>query len=395
MTQEQLSQPQGYAIWNLGFRPFFFGASWFAAFNMLLWLWIYRTGVQVYPAAFGQTLWHAHELLFGYATAVIAGFLLTASKNWTGRQTLHRTPLACLFVLWLAARIMLITPGVPPWIPALLDISFNAWLLIAVSVPIIATRQSRQYAILGKLIFVLACNTLFYADLLGLTEGFARPAMFTMLYVVVGLILMMCRRLIPFFVERGVGYPVTLKNSRVADLASLFLFLGFFVAEVFFTGSSWVAIFAGLLVPVLAIRAWWWYTPGVFSKPLLWSLFIAYLAIVLGFLLYALVPFGVMPSLAMHALTVGGIGLITVAMMARVSWGHSGRNIQSPPKVLGWIFAGLAVSLLARVLGPMFLPQAYLVWILLAGALWSASCLVFAASYTPVWLGPRTDGRYG
>ncbi|MBT8150302.1 MAG: NnrS family protein [Gammaproteobacteria bacterium] len=395
LGNSQLPQA-GLPLWNLGFRPFFMGAAYFGALSVALWIYIYRSGAALYPQTVSPSLWHAHELLFGYVLAVIAGFLLTATKNWTGKQTLHRAPLAWLFFLWLAARLSLLVGAIPLAISAALDLAFIVWLFIAIAGPIIAARQKRQYAILGKLVFLLCCNALFYLDALGAINGVAYPAIYTTLYVVIGLILMMSRRLIPFFVEAGVGYKIQLRNSTTVDLASLFVFLGFFLCEVFFPSSGYQYFFAGLLVPILSIRAWWWYTPGVLKKPLLISLYLAYLGIVFGFVLFALVPLtAITPLLAVHMLTIGGIGLVTVSMMARVSWGHSGRNIQEPPKILGWIFTGLLLAALTRVLAPLFSKLSYPEWVVFSASLWVVSLLCFALVYTPIWLRQRIDRQYG
>ncbi|MEH6609326.1 MAG: NnrS family protein [Halioglobus sp.] len=396
ISEESTSKQMGAPLWNLGFRPFFMGAAYFGALSVVLWAWSYRYGIPIYPNSISPSLWHAHELLYGYALAVIAGFLLTATKNWTGQQTLHRAPLAGLFFLWLAARLSLLTGVIPLALSAALDVLFNTWLFMAIAIPIIGTRQKKQYAILGKLIFLLVCNCLFYLEALGLMSDVARPTMHVTLYVIIGLVLMMCRRLIPFFIEAGVGYKVTLQNSTQMDLASLFLFLGFFIAECFFNVTGYQYVFAALLIPVLAIRAWWWFTPGIFGKPMLLSLYGAYLAIVFGFTLFALVPISsVTPLLAMHVLTIGGIGLITVSMMGRVSLGHSGRSIHEPPKAFAYLFIGLAMAAVVRVAGPLLFVSAYQQWILLSAVLWVLSLLTFAVVCTPIWLRPRVDGKYG
>lgn len=395
IAEENPSKQVGAPLWNLGFRPFFMGAAYFGALSIALWVWTYRYGIAIYPDSISASLWHAHELLYGYALAVITGFLLTATKNWTGQQTLHRAPLAGLFFLWLAARISLMVSAVPLSVSAVLDLAFNSWLFLAIALPIIATRQKKQYAIVGKLIFLLVCNSLFYLEALGFLAEVARPAVYVTLYVIIGLILMMCRRLIPSFIESGVGYKVTLRNSTPIDLASLLLFLGFFTAECFFATTGYQYIFAGLLVPILTIRAWWWFTPGILTKPMLLSLYGAYLAMVVGFTLFALVPISpVTPLLAMHALTISGIGLITVSMMARVSLGHSGRNVNEPPKVMAYVFIGLVLAALVRVVGPLLWLSAYQSWIIISASLWIFCLLAFALTYTPIWLRPRVDGRY-
>lgn len=383
------------SLLNLGFRPFFLGAGLFGVFTLVTWLYSYSTGAYLLPANLTPTLWHAHEMLFGYTTAVIAGFLLTATKNWTGRQTPHQSRLAFLFLVWASPRLLLVMQA-PLWLAALLDILFNAWLFFAIALPIVATASKRQYPILGKLLFLGFCNAFFYSEALGLTEHTASFSLYLTLYVVIGLILMMCRRLIPFFIERGVGTPISLKNSKVLDTSCLVLFVAFLVADLFTSSTHATAFAAGCLAAALAVRGIWWHHPGIWRRPLLWSLYLGYWSLVLGFTAFALVPFGIITALmALHILTIGGIGLITVAMMARVALGHTGHNVQSPPKVVIAIFSAMLLSLIARVAGGVLFPHHYLLSVQLAGGLWILSFIIFVISYLPILTGKRIDNQYG
>ena len=403
---DESQAPSIHPVLNLGFRPFFLGAGFIGAFSLSIWLWTYWTGQSLYPMSLPGVIWHVHELVFGYAAAVITGFLLTAAKNWTNQQTLHQLPLLLLVLCWLFPRLLLVIPGIPLWQIAALDLLFNIGLFVAVAQPIFRVKQRRQYPILGKIIFLLICNSLFYAEALGLTENTARGAVYFALFVVLALILMMSRRLIPSFTENGLNaagskqtppqQKIVLKNARWADLSSLFLFVSFLVAYLIFKQAIVTATLAGVLAVVLAVRAIWWYHPSIWSKPLLWGLHLAYYAQIIGFAGFALSPFGWFPPLlAMHTLTIGGIGIITLAMMARVSIGHTGRDIHQPPKAVSLCLKLVAIAWLVRVVGGMIWPEYYRELVIVSGLSWIAAMLVFLRCLLPILWKPRIDQRYG
>ncbi len=212
----------------------------------------------------------------------------------------------------------------------------------------------------------------------------------------IGLIMTMGRRLIPFFVEVGVGYPVKLFNSKWLDISSLILYLAFFIVEVFVGNSPIVAFIAMCLFIITSIRLIGWHTIGIWKKPLLWSLFIAFLLIDLGFLLVALTPFFNLPKLiVIHAFSFGGIGIVTLSMMARVSLGHTGRNVQNPPKWITFSFIMLIVGSMVRVVLPLIDATHYLSWVLVSQILWIAAFLIFVVIYAPMLIKPRIDGQFG
>ena len=187
-------------------------------------------------------------------------------------------------------------------------------------------------AILSKLVLLGIGNTCFYLGIMGYLEPGVHIAIYGALYLVIGLILTIGRRVIPFFVERGVGYQVTLFNSRWIDISSLVFFLAFFVSELFLHAPWLSQLTASAMFLITTVRIIGWYTPGIFKTPLLWSLFAALGFIDLGFLLFALQgSTSISPYLPVHAFGIGGIGIMTMGMMARVSVGHTGRNLQAPP----------------------------------------------------------------
>lgn len=380
-------------LWSRGFRPFFLVAGLFAIATMVAWLAAYRFGLA--PDLAGITLfqWHAHEMVYGYAMAVIAGFLLTAAQNWTGVDTLHGPGLAGLLLLWLAARLMMLT-GTAWLLPAAAaDLAFAVVLFIAIARPVLKVRQRRQTPVLLVLALLAAGNAAFYLGALAGAPEWVARGVYGGFYLVLGLVLFMGRRVIPFFAERGVGYEVELRNARWNDLASFVFYALFLVAEVLAPGSLAGAVVAALLFVLNGLRLAGWHTPGIWRRPLLWSLYLAYAAIALGFLARALVATGTLsPLVAVHTFALGGVGLITLSMMTRVALGHTGRNVHQPPAVAA-LFLGLLIAAgLSRTLGVASDPGHYALWITLSGALWIAAFGLFTASVGPLLWRPRPDG---
>ncbi|MFB3100245.1 MAG: NnrS family protein, partial [Gammaproteobacteria bacterium] len=330
---EKNSMPSSkFALFNLGFRPFFLGASIFSVVSVFLWMGVFVFQLPLQFKEINMYQWHAHEMVYGYSVAVIAGFLLTAVKNWTGEQTLYGPGLCGLFLLWVVARILFLFGTSFIFIAAFFDMLFMLCLIAAIAYPIVKTRQWRQTGILAKLILLTLGNGLFYLGAAGLIEQGIYWGIYGGLLLIIGLILTLGRRVIPFFIEGGVGYPVHLVNYKWIDRLSLVLLLAFFIFFVFIGNRQISATISLALFLITTIRLFGWHTPGIWKKPLLWSLFISFIFIDIGFLLFAVSDLLNQPiMLAFHAFSYGGIGIVTLAMMSRVSLGHTGRNIQSPP----------------------------------------------------------------
>lgn len=398
ITPPATSQP---AFTHLGFRPFFLAAGLYALVGMLLWTALYSFHWQGLPSTYPSITWHAHEMVFGYAGAVITGFLLTAIKNWTGQQTLHGKPLMLLAGLWLAARVLPFAGVSLAWV-AVLDLLWLSSVLAAAAVPIVRTKQWGQAPILGKLGLLLLANTLFYLGLLGVWTQGLQLGLYAGFYTVLSLMLMMGRRVIPFFIERGVSCPFTAQNHSWIDRASLILFLLFMLADLLamasgHRGAAWAAALLALVqVPLHILRLWGWYHPNIWQKPLLWVLYLAYGWLIAGFTLKFLsVAAGISPFLAVHAFAYGGIATLTVGMMARVTLGHTGRNVAEPPSLVSVIFGLLLIGTLVRVVAVWWLPQFYALWILTAQFIWIVAFALFVWLYAPMLIKPREDGRYG
>lgn len=386
-----------FALFNLGFRPFFLLAGCFAALSIGLWVWKYASAATPALITVSASQWHAHEMLYGFAFAVIAGFLLTAVKNWTGIQTLHGRPLMGLVACWAVARgVMLVAPA-NIIIAAVFDLLFNGWLIAAVAQPIIKVKQWRQLGVLSKVVFLSMGNIAFYAQALGLTSHGAHAALWIGLLLNVSLIMVISRRILPMFIERGVKEEVTLKNSAWIDRL-LMVCLAALLINILTINVEIINIVLGLTIAISAgFRLWRWHTPGIWQVPLLWSFYCGLWLINLGFLLYALsfILAATPAILAIHCWAIGGIGVITLTMMARVSLGHTGRNIHAPPRSVVWVFGLVIFATVSRVLLPIVLPEFYRLSVMLSASGWMAAFGLFCMAYWPILSKPRIDGSPG
>jgi len=383
-------------ILQTGFRIFFLGAAFYAVFSMAFWFLFYVAQGNIF-VAMPLTVWHGHEMIFGFTMAVVAGFLLTAVTNWTGLPTISGWPLLALFSIWVAARMLAFMPAsVPLWPLALCNIVFLLFLSVAVIRPIAAVKQWKQSAVFSKLILILLGAIIFYVALFNTDLVVERKALRFAVYMIVSLILTISRRVLPFFIERGVGYPVTLRNNVMLDRASLVCLIAFSIIDVFLKLPAVVAVLCGLLVVIHLLRLAGWYTHGIWKKPLLWILFLGYVFLIAGFFLKLLASLSHHPDdSALHAFTAGGIGIFTLGMMTRVSWGHTGRNISDAPSALPLIFIPIATGAVIRTFFPLFSEHHYILWIGISQVLWVLAFFMYLIFYFKVLVSSRPDGKLG
>ncbi len=386
------------ALWQSGFRPFFLGAGCWAVISMFIWFGLLQLNWQFGLNNLSPVIWHAHEMVFGYAVAVVAGFLLTAVPTWTNCRAFSGFRLIGVFSFWLLARITgLMGEGSMLPVTACLDILFILGLFVLISWPIIKSRQYRQFGILTKVLLLGASNISFYLGTGGVFENGIHYGLYTGFYLIIALILTIGGRVIPFFIQRGLNLEKPLQNRIWVNIASLVLFLLFWIPEVFFSVPQLTALVALLLLIVHSIRLFDWYETRIWKKPLLWVLYISYSFIVLGFGLKAglLVKLSVSSQLVLHMFAIGGVGLMTCGMMSRVSLGHSGRNIHkiSIPIVLAFI--AIASAAVVRVFFPLFDSQHYPLWISVSQGLWITGFCSFLLVFFPILTTSRIDGRSG
>lgn len=383
-----------YPLFAMGFRAFFALAGLSALALIAVWNAMSNGSLHMdnyYPA----TYWHAHEMLLGYSTAVIAGFLLTAVRNWTGQQTVNPDQLASLSFLWVYGRV---TPFYSELLPdaliAAVDFAFLPALIYFVSKPLLKTGQSKNLIFSGLLLLMMVGNGLMHTEVLGLSETGAMTGLNLVVTLIVMMILVMAGRVFPFFTERGLSGVICIRNpglDMAAIVAGLAVFLG-----MMFGMSGALMMFAAIVAVVLNLmRLSGWYNPQIWYVPLLWVLYVGYGWLILGFVAVALAAYSVVtPALALHAFTVGGIGVLTLGMMARVALGHTGRALKaSNVMAIAFLLINLAAAL--RVLFPALLPAWYGNFVLASSYSWLAAFSLFAYYYAPILSSPRVDGEPG
>lgn len=374
----------------MGFRPFFLGASVFAVLSMTLWSAIYLFELPIAMESITSFEWHAHEMFYGYALAVISGFLLTSVRTWTRLPTAHGYVLLALFLMWVTARILLLFGTSYIQLAGIFDIAFSLCLSFLLTMRIAQVKQWKQLGIILLVLLLTACNIVFYLGAAGLIEHGVAWGIYGGLYIVVALILTMGRRVIPFFIERAEGGELQLFNAKWIDIVIPVSFLFFAINQVFSGQQEFSAYLALLLFIVNAIRLVGWHHPIIWKQSLLWSIYLAFWMITLGFLLIALSYFAApyFPAesalLATHAFTVGGIAIITLGMMSRVSLGHTGNNVYKPPRAVTYALLAIFLSAIVRVLLPHFSLLSYEILIGISQVLWIAAFLIFITIYAPI-----------
>jgi len=385
-----------FALLNLGFRVFFLAAGIFAAISVSYWSAIYLFKFSFNLTTINSFQWHSHEMVYGYSLAVISGFLLTAVKNWTGINTVSGKPLMLLFLLWCTARILFLLGSEYILAASIFDIAFTLTLLAAISYPVFKVKQWKQAPILLIVFLLLIFNSIFYLGVYNIVNNGINSGIYAGLYLVIGLILVMGRRVVPFFIERGVGYKVTLFNSKWLDILIVALYVSFFISELLGLSTVFIAYVTLALFVTNCIRLIGWYTKGIWNKSLLWSLYLALWFISLGFLFVFLnYSFGLSKYMAIHAFAYGGIGVITMGMMSRVALGHTGRDISKPSKWISLALALLVLGTVCRVLMPLFEIASYSLWVGISQILWVVAFSIFSLVYFPILTKPRVDSQLG
>lgn len=380
----------GFALWNLGFRPFYLLASVFGALSVLAWAAQFSGWL---PSAYLQgPLWHGHEMLFGYTLAVVAGFLLTAVRAWTGQPTATGAPLMALAALWVAGRILVLTPWSAA--AAIVNAAFPLALAVAIAIPLLRARNARNYFFVGLLALMSVLIAALHLALLGMAALPPRLDLVLGLDVMLFIMAVMGGRVIPMFTNNGVPGAGAARHPLL-EKAALGSVLVLFAADFLQLPSA--AIAAAALVAALAhaVRLALWRSWRTLGAPLVWILHAAYAWIVLHLLLRGLSGLGwLAESYAIHALTVGAIGGLTLGMMTRTARGHTGRPLRAD----GWetaMFVLVQLAAVVRVFGGMASPGLYMASVQLSGLLWAAALGLYAARYWPILTRSRLDGRPG
>ena len=379
---------------RLGFRPFFLAAGLSGCLSLVVWLAMLR-GLLPINLQFAGSAWHAHEMLYGYAMAVIAGFLLTAVRNWTGQQTAAGAELAGLLLLWLLARA-LPWMALPPFVGAALTAAFPLLLAWSMRRPLWSGPNPVNRVFLVLLAGMALAAFLSYlraADALpaGLAAALLDPDRL-MLDLILVTLLIVSGRVLPFFTRAALTDAEPRSSTWLETLT--FAAAGIWMAADL--ASPWPALKAAAalaLALMLALRIGGWYDRRVWRIPILAVLYAGAFWLIAGLLLQALAELGLMaPNPALHALTAGAIGVFTIGMMVRVTLGHTGRPMVAPAALTAAFIAVNAAALI-RVGLPVLWPDGYSAWMLLSGLLWSGAFAVFVVLIGPMLLAPRADGQ--
>ena len=384
---------QGVPWLRLGFRPFYLGAAFVACLTVPLWI-ASMLGWLALKLPVAPLLWHAHEMLFGFAAAVIIGFLLTAVKAWTGLATPRGALLGALALLWLAARVAAVVA--PYAVYALLDVAMlteEAGIMLGV---LLRARNRRNLPLIGMLVLLALANGVFHLAVLGVVHLPPLQALYAGLALIVMIESVMAGRVVPAFtmsVNPGLKLrvPHLLEHATVAITA---LSLALWVWAPAGAGLL-TAVLAGLAAVVHALRMVRWKPWITRHRPILWILHASYAWIPVGFALLALAQLGVVAvSAAVHAFAVGATGGLIIGMLTRTARGHTGRPLQaSRLEVLAYGLVMAAAAL--RVLLPLAAPQWYAAALVLAALAWSTAFAIYLGIFTPWLVRTRLDGKDG
>jgi len=379
-----------FALWNMGFRPFYLGASIFASLSILLWVCQYSGHL---PAEFLRSpAWHGHEMLFGYTMAVVAGFLLTAVGNWTGKPTPAHGTLMALVALWVIGRILVLTPFAV--FAAIVNVAFPVALAFGIGGAIVRSGNRRNYFFLALLGLLSTAELGFHLSHLSVLPWSERASLQVGLDVILFIMAVIGGRVIPMFTNNGVPGAQAARNP-IVEKAALIGTLVLIGIDMVPAPVLLVAGVAFLVAVAHAIRLFLWRPLRTRSAPLVWVLHLAYAWIVVYLVLRGLAELGYVAQVfAIHALTIGAIGGMTIGMMTRTARGHTGRPLKADRYEVA-CFAMIALAAFVRVFGGMWLSGAYALTIVLSGVCWSLAFGLYAIRYWPVLSRVRVDGRPG
>lgn len=380
----------GFALWNLGFRPFYLLASIFSAFSVLLWA---AQFAGYLPSTYLQgSVWHGHEMLFGYTTAVIAGFLLTAVRAWTNQPTASGLPLMALAALWVCGRVLVLTPFAMT--AAVVNAAFPVAIAWAIGIPLFRARNVRNYFFAGLLILMGALVLAVHLALQEYLEWPPRLGLQLALDVVLFIMVVMGGRVIPMFTNNGVPGANATRHAPVEKFALGTVIL-LFLADLLQLPQTAIAIIALLSALVHGVRLSLWKPWRTLAAPLVWILHAAYLWIVVHLVMRGLNALELLAgSYAIHALTVGAIGGLTLGMMTRTARGHTGRPLIADGVEM-ILFLLIQLAAVVRVFGGIVSPDLYKASVQLSALLWAGAFGLYALRYWPVLTRPRLDGKPG
>ncbi|MCX7055823.1 MAG: NnrS family protein [Proteobacteria bacterium] len=386
------------ALFGYGFRPFFLFVGVLGLLYIPWWVGSVAFGWQL-STDWPPTLWHGHEMLFGFIVAAIAGFMLTAVPNWTGSRGYAGWPLIGLAAVWTAGRLVILSSTIwPVALTAAVDLAFLPLLAFFIGGALLRARN-RNMVLLLVLAALFTCNAFFHWGLGHHDAPMAAHALRAGIDVVLVLVTVIGGRIVPAFTT---GAMSALGYSRPASrwpwvtplvVAAMIANLMAGIAEVPSPVAATIAIAAAVLHAVRLVQ---WRAPLRLMAPIVWILHLAYGWLAVGFALKALALLGGYASAAfwLHALTIGAITGMVMAVMTRAALGHSGRPLVLAPSI-AVAYLLLSAAALLRVFGLGALGLRYPLVLTLSGLLWLGALILYLVVYAPILLRPRADGRPG
>lgn len=395
----QIEEPipvPGPVLFAYGFRPFFILAGGWGAVAMGLWLMILYgplDGVASLPSSW----WHGHEMLFGFVAAAAGGFLLTAVTNWTQTKPLKGIPLMALAGVWLMGRVLMwFAPESALWVVACVDLTFLPGLAIAILIPIIRTKKYDQVIFPTLIGLLWIANLLFHLEWLGITQETSVIGLRLGVNTIVWFIVVFGGRMLPAFTQNAfssMGNHIRIKTWPWVEQTAFWSIGVVCVVDVLFE-DHWATGIVFILAAIIhTIRLAGWMPHKTSRQPIVWVLHLGYAWIAVGFIFRALgvMTDWMMPSTALHAITVGGFGITILGIMTRVSLAHTGR-ILDPGKEMVFVFGSMVITTLLRL---DLVPMDYGWAVSLSGVTWTLAFLIFILTFFPALTQPRVDGKPG
>jgi uncharacterized protein involved in response to NO len=384
------------SLFAYGFRSNFFLAGLAAVVLVPLWVVSFVAGT-FFGAGWPPTLWHAHEMLFGFIASAIAGFMLTAVPSWTGQKGFAGVPLMALATIWLSARLLIASSFLwPPWLPAIVDLAYLPFLAALVVIPLLRSKN-RNASLLIVLTALWFTNLVFHVALIRNDAPMARHSLIVGIDIVIFLVTVIGGRIVPAFTAAALrqrGIEGALKSRTALTVMSVVAMAGVVAGDIVWPDTRIAGWVAAVAAAVQLVRLLQWRTRHTLRQPIVWILHLAYAWLPLGLALKAgalLGGYGI-AAFWLHALTIGVLATMITAVMTRAALGHTGRPLVVHP-LITVAYVLLTAAAVTRVFGLSLSGLSYAAVILWAALFWTTAFGLFLGVYAPILWGPRADGK--
>ncbi len=386
-----------------GFRVFFLAAGLYAIFTLgfwTLWLAVHWMGgmFDTLPFAMPPHLWHGHELIFGYGSAALGGFLLTAVPNWTGAKSARHLFIATAGALWLVGRVAIWYSGLlPPAAVMVLDLSFLPLLAAKIATQLYQRPKPQNVMFLGLIAIIWTANLLVHLEWIGVAADTASTGLRAGLYGLCAMIAVLGGRVTPAFTKNAMvregletGHPVSRRPLEIAGVAS---FIAVPVVAMLGLPVTWLAVLMLVAGVVQVLRVSGWSFGFALRQPILWTLHVSFALIGVGYVLTSLALMGFGSEIAaLHVTAIGGVAGMTLAVMSRATLGHAGRPLVAP-RLVALAYVLMPLAALLRWIGSEFAGSLYFPSVVGAGLIWTLAFTFYVVALWPAFWGPRMTGK--